>query len=124
MNLIMRLLKGFVMDVKQEVEIVKKELVEIIIESLKANKISVDEAKKLANDFLNVLPVTRYNDFLNKLKSLGEEHSEVKKIYVDELEKASKARDKEALNKMRDLIKLGKIEEAVSVANSMEKEGN
>jgi len=112
------------MDVKQEVEIVKKELVEIIIESLKANKISVDEAKKLANDFLNVLPVSSYNDLLNKLKSLGEEHSEVKKIYVDELEKASKARDKEALNKMRDLIKLGKIEEAVSVANSMEKEGN
>lgn len=124
MNLIMRLLEGFVMDIKQEVEVVKKELVEIIIESLKANKISVDEAKKLANDFLNVLPVSSYNDLLNKLKSLGEEHSEVKKIYVDELEKASKARDKEALNKMRDLIKLGKIEEAVSVANSMEKEGN
>lgn len=110
------------MDLQQEIETIKKELVEIIIENLKTNNLSVDQAKQLAADFLTVLPIRSYEDLLNKLKKLGEEYKEAKEIYIDELTKISRAKDEEALNKMRDFIKLGKIEEAVSVAKAMEKE--
>ena len=52
------------MDIQQEVEEVKRELVELIIKHLRENKIPVDKAKKLAADFLNVLPISDQQDLL------------------------------------------------------------
>ena len=57
------------MDIQQEVEEVKRELVELIIKHLRENKIPVDKAKKLAADFLNVLPISDQQDLLEKLKT-------------------------------------------------------
>lgn len=108
------------MDLQQEVEAVKKELVDLIIKHLKENKLEVEKARKLAQDFLAVLPVKDQKDLLAKLKELGEDYPEAKEVYVEELVKTENQLRDEALNKMRVFIKQGKIEEAIQAAKNMQ----
>lgn len=109
-----------VMDIAQEVEMVKKELVDIIITHLKENKIEVEKARQLAADFLAVLPIKDQQDLLIKLKNLGEKYEEAKEIYVDELKKASEEQRDQVLNQMRDAIKQGNMDKAIGIAKTMQ----
>lgn len=107
------------MDIQQEVEEVKRELVELIIKHLRENKMPVDKAKKLAADFLNVLPISDQQDLLEKLKNLGKDYEEAKEIYVEELRKTSEDQRDQTLLQMRDHIKQGNIDRAVEAAKSL-----
>ena len=107
------------MDINTEVEEVKKELLELIIEHLKQNKIQAEAAQQLARDFLAVLPIKDQADLLNKLKNLGEKYPEAEKVYLDELSKASNEKRDQALTQMRDLIKQGNIEGAIETAKTL-----
>ncbi|OGH38962.1 MAG: hypothetical protein A3B44_03605 [Candidatus Levybacteria bacterium RIFCSPLOWO2_01_FULL_38_21] len=104
------------MDIQQEVEEVKKELVELIIKHLREKKIPVDKAKKLAEAFLKILPINDQQDLLDKLKNLGVDYQEAKEIYVDELKKISEERRDQTLSQMRDHIKQGNIDKAIEAA--------
>lgn len=104
------------MDIQQEVEDIKKELVELIIKHLRENKLPAEKAKKLAGDFLNILPIKDQQDLLEKLKNLGENYLEAKEVYVDELKKISEEKRNETLFKMRDHIQSGNIEQAIEAA--------
>ena len=55
------------MDIQKEVEQIKKELVDLIVLHLKANKMEAQTAQKLAADFLAILPVKDQKDLLDKL---------------------------------------------------------
>ncbi len=107
------------MDIAQEVEEVKKELLELIIEHLKQNKIQAPQAQQLARDFLSVLPVKDQADLLAKLKNLGEKYKEAEEVYLGELEKASDNQRDQALNSMRDYVKQGNIDKAIEIAKSL-----
>jgi hypothetical protein len=107
------------MDIASEVELVKKELLELIIEHLKNNKIQADQAQQLARDFLSALPIEDQADLLSKLKALGERYPEAEKVYLDELSKATDERRDEVLNQMRDFIKNGDIDSAIMTARSI-----
>lgn len=106
-------------DIPTEVEQIKKELVELIIKHLRENKIDVEKSRKLAADFLGMLPINDQKDLLAKLKTLSEEYEEAKEIYVKELVKVNEVEREETLNKMRDAIKQGKIEAAIAVAKAL-----
>ena len=109
------------MDIQREVEAVKKELVELIIKHLRENKLPSEKAKKLAEDFLNVLPISDQQDLLAKLKNLGQEYQEVKEVYVNELKKISEEKRNETLSQMRDHIKQGNINRAIEAASVLNK---
>src|SRR3989344_4066713 len=104
------------MDIQQEVEEVKKELVELIIKHLRENKLPAKKAKKLAEDFLNVLPISDRQDLLEKLKNLGADYQEAKEIYVGELKRISEEQRDQTLSQMRDHIKQGNINNAIEAA--------
>ena len=106
------------MDLQQEVEAIKAELVALIVKHLKENKIELEKARKLAADFLQVLPVRDQQDLLLKLKNLGEEYAEAREIYVREMGKFNEEVRHKALSQMHDLIKSGNIEAAISVAKT------
>ncbi len=108
------------MDLQSKVETIKQELVELIVKHLKENKIEIAKARKLAGDFLRVLPVRDQQDLLLKLKNLGEEYSEAREIYVRELGEINEANRHQALSQMHELIKAGKIEDAIAVAKSVQ----
>lgn len=107
------------MNLAEEVELVKKELLELIVEHLKTNKIHAPEAQQLARDFLAVLPIKDQTDLLNKLKGLGQKYKEANEVYLDELEKATDEKRDLALNSMRDSIKQGQIDQAIQTAKSL-----
>lgn len=107
------------MDLVQEVKSVEKELVELIIEHLKANRIAVETARQQARDFLAVLPVKDQEDLLDKLKGLGEKYEEAKEIYAEELGKVNEVMRLQTLEQMRAFIQQGNIDSAIAVAKSL-----
>ena len=109
-----------VMNVQQKIEGIKKELVTLIVNHLKENKMEAQQAQKLAADFLAILPVTDQKDLLSKLKQLGETYQEMRGIYVRELTKVTEAERENALLQMRNAIAEGKIEHAIQVAKQLQ----
>lgn len=106
------------MDIHQEVEEIKKELVELIIAHLRENKIDEAKARQLAADFLAVLPIGTEQELLQKLKTLGQTYPEAQALYVRELKVIRDKQQDVALNKMRDYIHQGNMEQAITVAKS------
>ncbi len=107
------------MNLVEEIEKVKKELLELIVEHLKQNKINAPEAQQLARDFLAALPIKDQADLLTKLKGLGEKYKEANEVYLEELEKVTDEKRDQTLNSMRDFIKQGQIEQAISTAKTL-----
>lgn len=107
-------------DIQQEVESIKKELVDLIIALLKANKIEAQQAQKMAADFLAILPVKDQKDLLTKLKTLGDSYQEMRNFYVRELAKFNEEEREYALLQMRNAIAEGKIDHAISVAKKLQ----
>lgn len=103
---------------RNEIEEVKKELLQLIIAHLKENKITAEDAKKLSQDFLNVLPIKDHRDLLNKLRSLGENYKEASEIYVQELSESEEQKRTNALDQMRNHIKNGDINKAIEFAKT------
>ena len=116
---IMKMNMNMIMNVQQEVEQIKKELVELIIQHLKENKMEVPTAQKLAADFLALLPVKDQKDLLTKLKQLSDNYVTIRKIYLYELTKVTEMEREEALLQMRNAIAQGNIEHAIGVAKAM-----
>ncbi len=110
------------MDFQQELELVEKELLELIIARLEENKLDAETAQKLAADFLQTLPIENHKELLAKLKQLGEKYSEVQEVYVDELKKSSEHKRNATLSHMRNAIQQGDIHSAISAAKSLHKE--
>lgn len=106
-------------DVVTEVEEVKKELLDLILDHLKRNKIQVELAQQQARDFLSVLPIKDQADLLAKLKSLGDKYTESEAVYLHELEKATDEKRDQALSLMRDHIQKGDINGAISIAKTL-----
>lgn len=107
------------MDMQVKIEEVERELLELIIKHLEENKIDVLTAQKLAKDFLAVLPIYNQQDLLSKLKELGDNYQEAKEVYVQEFSKDITQKEQHALSRMRDAIKQGKIEHAISIAKDL-----
>jgi len=107
------------MDLTQEVELVKKELLDLIIVHLKENKIEAGEAQQLARDFLAGLPIKDHADLLEKLKALGIKYKEANQIYLNELEKSNNSDKDQTLIQVRDQLSHGNIDEAISTAKSL-----
>lgn len=106
------------MDLLTEVKQIEKELVELIIEHLKANKLDVEKARQQARDFLAVLPVKDQKDLLDKLKGLSEKYEEAQEIYAEEIGKIEETKRQQTLNQMRDFIQQGNIDNAIAVAKT------
>lgn len=108
------------MDINQEVTLVEKELLELILQHLENNKIDADKAQSLAKDFLAILPVADQRDLLEKLQNLSNSYEEAKELYVDELSKISNQQRDQTLIQMRDAIQKGNIEHAITAAKSLQ----
>ena len=112
------------MDMQQEVKLVEKELVDLIIQHLKSNRIAVETARQQAKDFLALLPIQDQRDLLNKLKNLGEKYEEAKEVYAEELGKANEVVRQQTLSQMRSYIQTGNIDAAIAAAKAMYPEKN
>lgn len=69
--------------VSEEEEQIKKQLVKLIIEGLRANILSVEQAQGLARDYLALLPAKSKEGLLDILKKLVEKYALVVRLYDD-----------------------------------------
>lgn len=95
---------------------VENDLLEIIIENTEQNKIDPDEARKVAKEFLSLLPLHDQKDLLNKLHRLSYDHRETTGLYLKYLKPYEEEERQRKLTLMSEHIKKGKIENALAVA--------
>ena len=112
------------MDLNSEVEKIKKELVELIVTKLKENQMDVATSRKLAADFLEILPVKDQKDLLEKLKTLSDNYAGVKELYLAELEEIKEMEREDVLTQMRNAIAVGNMDHAIAAAESMKERSN
>jgi len=101
-----------------DISTIEKELLNLIVEHLKENKIKAIDAKNQAKEFLSFLPFADRADLLIKLKALGNKYEESGKVYLNELQKQSENEREKTLNEMRSHIQTGNIEAAINSAKS------
>jgi hypothetical protein len=97
-------------------EDVEKDLLEAIIENLEQNKIDTDEAKKVAKDFLSLLPIQDKKDLLEKLNTLSKSHTETQNLYLKYARPIEEEEKQRKLSLMSEHIKKGQIEHAITIA--------
>lgn len=98
------------------VEEVERELLSHIYANLKTNEIDAVEAQKLAQDFLKLLPFKDKQDLLDKLNVLGNTHRTAQEVYVKYGVPYEEQLRQEKIDKMREHIKNGNLEQAIAVA--------
>jgi len=95
---------------------VENDLLAEIIKNLEQNKITDEQAKKQARDFLALLPIADKKDLLNKLSLLRQSNKETSEVY---LRYAKSYEEEDRLKKLKLMshhIKTGQIEQALAVA--------
>lgn len=100
------------------VEEVERDLLSHIYANLKTNEINAQEAQKLAQDFLKLLPFKDKKDLLDKLNELGKEYRTAQEVYVKFGVPYEEQERQKKLDLMREHIKNGDIDKALEVAKS------
>jgi hypothetical protein len=95
---------------------VEKELLQIIIDNLDQEKMTVEEAQAVAKEFLALLPLQDKKDLLEKLYKLSQDHSETKGMYLKYAKPYEEEDRLKKLELMSDHIKNGRIENAIAIA--------
>lgn len=105
-------------NLQQLVEEVEKDLLDHIIENMRARKITVEESQSLASDFLSLLPPQDKLDLLNKLRTLSGKYPLALEVYYDLAMKSYNEEREKSLDLMSQHIKSGDIEKALEVAKT------
>lgn len=103
-------------DVQNLFNDLEKDLTDHIIFNISHRKISTDEAQKLAQEFLALLPAKDKEDLLGKLNVLSKKYNETKEVYAKYAASYDSEQSNKKIQQMLQHIKTGDIEKAISVA--------
>ncbi len=95
---------------------VEKVLLDEIIKNLDQERLTVDQARQLAREFLALLPMQDKKDLLDKLYKLSQAHREAKGIYLKYAKPYEEEERQKKLTLMSQHIQNGQIEHALNVA--------
>lgn len=98
------------------VEEVEKDLLAHIYANLKTNEITAEDAQKLAQEFLKLLPFKDKEDLLEKLNTLGKQYREAQEVYVKLGIPLEEQERQQKLDLMHKHIVNGEIDKALEVA--------
>lgn len=101
---------------QDEVVDVEKELLQEIINRLNQNKMSSEDAQKVAKEFLSLLPIHDQKDLLAKLYQLSKANQGMQGVYLKFAQPYEENEKQRKLSLMSQHLHQGKIEEALSVA--------
>lgn len=95
---------------------VEEELLREIITRLEKGSLTVDNAQKLAKEFLALLPVKDQQDLLEKLHTLSGKNTDARGIYLKYAIPLEEQERHQKLELMSKHIHSGNIEQAIAVA--------
>ena len=95
---------------------VEKDLVAEIIEKLKENKLSPEDSKSLAKEFLSHLPPRDLPTLVDVLRNLTNKYQSVREVYAKYYALEGDMQDAAKIHAMATHINNGNIEQAIEVA--------
>ena len=95
---------------------IENELLQIIIDNLDQEKMTVEDAQKIAQEFLALLPLQDKQDLLDKLYKFGLGHAETKSLYIKYAKPIEEEDRQKKLALMSEHIKNGQLDHALAVA--------
>lgn len=95
---------------------IEKELLDVIIARLDQEKMSPEEAQRLAKEFLSFLPIQDQKDLLAKLFKLSQDNPATKGIYLTYAKPYEESERERKLALMSEHLHKGEIEHALTVA--------
>ncbi len=107
---------GGTSELQQEVVDIERDLLDEIVRRLDQNKMSSEDAQKLAQEFLAFLPIQDQRDLLNKLLQLSRDNGATQGIYLKYAKPFEEEERQRKLTLMSQHIHKGQIEEALAVA--------
>ncbi|MEK6952046.1 MAG: hypothetical protein AABX29_03455 [Nanoarchaeota archaeon] len=100
-----------------EINDLERNFLKIIIENIKSKKMTLDDARKMAKDFMNLLPFKDQNDFKFKIKNFTNKYTMFSSLYITILKNEESLKMNTVINKMRVYMKEKNIDEALKVVN-------
>lgn len=98
---------------------VEKDLLDAIISNLKENRITEEQGRAMAQEFLALLPLQDKKDLLDKLYKFSQEHVEAKAMYLKYAKPYEEEDRLKKLELMSQHIQNGNIEHALNVAKGV-----
>jgi hypothetical protein len=95
----------------------EKSFLENIVGNLKSKKLTLNQARIMAKDFMNLLPFKEQNDLKTKIKNFSEKYIIFSPLYITLLKNEETTKMNNLLNKMRSHMKEKNIDEALKIAN-------
>lgn len=95
---------------------VEKELLLSIIKNIKEQRLTEEQGRKLAKEFLSLLPMRDKEDLLSKLLSFSQKHVEAKQAYIKVAKPHEEEERLKKLEMMSQHIQNGNIEHAITIA--------
>lgn len=105
-------------DFKAFVSDVERDLLFHIIFNLRRSDISLNEAQRLASDFLALLPEKGKEQLLKKLEALGRGYPEANDVYLKYATPYYETKRHQAIDDMTKHIREGNIEKAIEVGKT------
>jgi len=87
-------------------------------------KITFDEAKTIAKDFVGYFPFENYEDLFRKMHALSNNHRVIRKIYVKHAPGYFEAKKEFVLKNFRQAMNEKDIEKAVNISRRIYAAGN
>jgi hypothetical protein len=98
---------------------VEKELLLAIIKNLKEDRMTEEQGRQLAREFLTLLPIQDQKDLLEKLYTFSKSHVEAKGVYLKYAKPYEEADRLKKIELMSQHIKNGNIDHALNVAKGV-----
>ena len=100
---------------KEKINQIEKEYLQIIIDNLKNGRLKLEEAKTNTKEFLSLIPFSSFDDFKKKISGFVLKYPLYQKIYLSIFKIEEEEKTKQLLNRMQSFIKENKIDEALKV---------
>ncbi len=107
-----------ILDIKKLQEELEKNFLNILINHLNENKLTVKKAKEATKIFLFIFETSKsFSEIKAKIEGLVKDYPEFKDIKITIKGYEEEQKTKELLEKMRSFLKEGKIDEVSNLAN-------
>jgi len=101
---------------KALLEQIEKDLLSAIVENIKEEKMTPEQAEKTAKEFLALLPIEDKHDLLVKLGKFSAGHVEGKSLFIKYAAPIEEEERQKKLASMTEHLRNGQIESAIAVA--------
>jgi hypothetical protein len=94
---------------------IEKTLIDEIFKRIDQEKITVEHAQKLTDEFLALLPVEDQKELLEKLRTLSQTNSDAQGVFLDYIKSSEAQETSTKLDSMSKHLHQGNIEQALAI---------